>query len=624
MSLHRLGGYVPRKSIFVLAVLALMTVSVLAWGQHEKEAKESKAPQHESKPSRPANNNANRGGGQKQEGAPNRAGNRPNQDRPNQSRPNHDRPNQNRPNQNRPNQDRPNQDRPNQTRPNQGGGNRPGNDAGRPGNNPGNRPGNNTGNRPGNNNGGDRNPNRPGGNAGTRPGNGGVNRPGNAGGNRPGNAGGNFAGNRGGAGRPLPGRTVSLRGGGSVNLRPNGQVRTINRNGMMIHNNLRGGRTIVTQRNNIRIVSRGAGFGYVQRPYVVRGGRSFYSRTYYDHGVYRVGLYRGYYWGGHPYYGFYPGYWYRPAFYGWAYRPWGAPLAWGIGIGGWGWGGAPWYGYYGRWFNPYPVYPSAAFWLTDYLISANLQAAYANQAADNPGGGYDSGAANYSSNSAPDSSANYSDGGGQASNSEPVTLTPEVKQAIAEEVKAQLEAEQQQSTNPPASDGSASAQGAPAAGDQPTSADNQLPPALDPARRTFVVSSDLTVASDGDECALSPGDVITRLTDTPDGDQNVTASVSASKKGECAAGKSIQVSVEDLQDMQNHFQEQLDAGMKALAEKQGTNGMPKAPDTATTASGVPVPPPDKDAEKDLSEQQTAADQTEQQVKQETADSGGGQ
>ena len=41
------------------------------------------------------------------------------------------------------------------------------------------------------------------------------------------------------------------------------------------------------------------------------------------------------------------------------------------------------------------------------------------------------------------------------------------------------------------------------------------------------------------------------------------------------------VSVEDLQDMRNHFQEQLDSGMKDLAEKQGKGGLPKAPDTGT-------------------------------------------
>src|ERR1700722_15643548 len=410
MSMQRLGGYVPRRSGFVsgLAVFALMTVSVLAWGQHEKEAKESKAPQHESKPSRPSGGNANRGGGQSRE-------------------------NQNhasRPNQGRPHQDRPNQSRPSQDRPNQGnrpeGGNRPGGNAGRPGNPGGERPGGNAGgNRPGGN-AGDRGGNRPGGNAG-------VNRPGNAGGNRPGNAGGNrggFACNSGGAaGRPAPGRNVSLRGGGTASIRPNGQIRTINRNGMVIHNNLRGGRTIVTQRNGVRVVSTGRGYGYVQRSYVVRGGRSFYSRTYYDHGVYRVGIYRGYYWGGRNYYGYYPGYWYHPGFYGWAYHPWNAPVRWTAGIGGWGWAGTRWYGYYGGYFAPFPVYLSAAFWLPDYLIAADLQAAYAAR----PEAGADDAATGYEPAQT-----------GDASSGSPA-LTPEVKQAIAEEVKAQLAAEQQQS-----------------------------------------------------------------------------------------------------------------------------------------------------------------------------------
>ena len=146
-------------------------------------------------------------------------------------------------------------------------------------------------------------------------------------------------------------------------------------------------------------------------------------------------VYRSYYYGGHPYYGYYPAYYDNPGFYGWAYNPWAAPVAWG-----WGWGGAPWYGFYGGYFAPYAVYPSAAFWLTDYLISANLQAAYAAQAEANAaqagGGGGDAGAAPAQDNG----------GGGDqdasASNSGTVALTPEVKQAIAEEVKAQLAAEQ--------------------------------------------------------------------------------------------------------------------------------------------------------------------------------------
>lgn len=375
---------------------------------------------------------------------------------------------------------------------------------------------------------------------------------------------------------------------------------------MQIQHNLRGGRTTVRERNGVRIVTRAGGRGYVQRAYVTRGGRSYYSRTYYDHGAYRVGIYRGYYYGGYHYYGYYPGYRYHPAFYGWAVRPWGAPVYWGLGIGGWGWGGAPWFGFYGGYFAPYPVYPSAALWLTDYVIAANLQAAYAARSAANADAvaGDDQG------------QTNYGDGAGQAANSGPVTLTPEVKQAIAEEVKAQLAAEQQQSSGGQSgsSDGQAQA---------PEPANGEVPPALDPARRTFVVSSDITVVSDGQECELTAGDVITRLTDTPDADQKVTASVSASKKKDCGAGKQVAVSVEDLQDMHNHFQEQLDEGMKALAEKQGTGGLPKAPDTGTTASDVPPPPPDTTAAKDLTDQEAAADQTETQVKQESGGGPGG-
>ncbi|MGH9504932.1 MAG: hypothetical protein ACRD20_18930 [Terriglobales bacterium] len=367
---------------------------------------------------------------------------------------------------------------------------------------------------------------------------------------------------------------------------------------MRIQHNLRGERTIVTERGGVRIVARGGGRGYVQRAYVTRGGRSYYSRTYYNHGVYRVGVYRGYYYGGRHYYGYYPGYWYHPAFYGWAYRPWGAPVYWSVGTGGWGWG--PWFGFYGGYFAPYSVYPSAAFWLTDYVIAANLQAAYdARAEANAEAAGYDRG---------------YGDG--QAANSSAVTLTPEVKQAIAEEVKAQLAAEQQQSSD--GTSGSYDGRAQDGRTQVPESANDELPPALDPARRTFVVSSDITVMSNGQECDLTAGDVITRLTDTPDSRQKVTASVSASKKGDCGAGQQVAVSVEDLQDMHNHFQEQLDGGMKELAEKQGKSGLPKAPDTATTGTDVPPPSPDTSAAKDLTDQEEAADETETQVEHESS------
>ena len=282
-------------------------------------------------------------------------------------------------------------------------------------------------------------------------------------------------------------------------------------------------------------------------------------------------------------------------YYGWAYNPWAAPVYYG-----WGWGGAPWYGYYGGYFAPYPVYPSAAFWLTDYLISANLQAAYeARAAARAAAANGDNGQGNGGDQQQSQPSGNDN----SASNSGPVTLTPEVKEAIAEEVKAQLAAQQAEAQQ--ASSGSQQ--------NTATTTSQEVPAALDPARHTFIVASDLTVSSNGQECQLTAGDVIKRTSDTPDDDRKVTATVSASKKSDCATGQEVAIGVDDLQEMHNKFEEQLDNGMKDLSSKQGQNGLPKAPDTKTVPSDVPPPPPDNNAAKTLEEQQSAADQTESQV-----------
>ena len=397
-------------------------------------------------------------------------------------------------------------------------------------------------------------------------------------------------------------RSVSLKGGGTASVRSNGQIRSINRGGMHIEHGVGGGRTVVREHNGTRVVTTGHG-GYVQHAYVTRGGVSYYSRTYYAGGRYHVGVYRGYMWGGRAYYGWRPGFWFHPGFYGWGWHPWGAPVYWGIGA--WGWHG-PWWGFYAGWWNPYPYYAAPYYWLTDYMISENLQAAYAARADAQADA------------MAVDAQASAGGGGGgggdyQASGSAGVTLTPEVKEAIAQEVKEQLAAQQAQAPT------GASSNSAPA----PANASNQVPPALDPAQRTFVVDTAVTAVSNGQECGLTSGDVVTRLTDTPDGDQMVNASVSASKKGDCASGQTISVKVDDLQEMYNHFQEQITNGMSELAKKQGTGGMPAAPDTGTTVSDIPAPPPDETAAKTLQDQQAAADQTEQQVKQETAAGGGG-
>ena len=103
----------------------------------------------------------------------------------------------------------------------------------------------------------------------------------------------------------------------------------------------------------------------------------------------------------------------------------------------------------------------------------------------------------------------------------------------------------------------------------------------------------------------------------------MNASVAASKKGDCAAGAQVAVGVDDLQEMQNHFREQLTAGMGELAKKNGTGGLPKAPDTGTTKSDVPAPEPDKSAAKTIDDEDKQADATEKEVQSEEGSNGGG-
>jgi hypothetical protein len=358
---------------------------------------------------------------------------------------------------------------------------------------------------------------------------------------------------------------------------------------MAIHRNLGGGRTIVSERNGRTVVNTGRQGGYVQRAYVNRNGRSYYQRTYVVGGRSYARVYRGYEYRGYHYYGYVPGYYYHPVFYGWAYNPWVSPVYYGPAA--WGWAGTPWFGVYGGFFTPYPVYPSASLWLTDYLLAANLQAAYQAQAEANAGG----------QGPAPaDNPGPPPDNGPSASNQTP--LSPEMKQAIADEVQRQLAAEKDAAANPVASA-------------QPAPASDQVPDALNPAERVFVVASNLDVAAQtsGQECSLTAGDVVMRLADTPDTNQNVTASIQSSKKGDCVTGDTVAIGVQDLQEMHNQFRAQLDSGLQALADNSGKNGLPKAPDTATEAGEVPPPAPDAGVAQQLTAQQQQADQTEKQL-----------
>ncbi len=378
-------------------------------------------------------------------------------------------------------------------------------------------------------------------------------------------------------GRPT---SLTTRGGASARFDSHGHVASIRSGGMTINRAGRG-RTVITERaDHSRLVSMGRGRGFSERPFR-RGGHEYLNRTYYNHGRYYARAYRGYYWHGYRYYRYAPAYYYAPGFYGWAYNPWARPVAYG-----WGWGGSPWYGYYGYYFTPYPVYPSASFWLTDYIVAQNLQAAY------------DAGAASA------EPAAFHPDG--PAGSNGPV-LTPDVKKAVADEVAAIIAAEKSSAGNQSAGPG-----------------DNSAPDALDPAHKTFVVGTALSEqTSDGTTCSLSPGDVITRTSDTPDADKNVSVRVAASMKEDCAVGSDVSVSVDDLQDMHNHLREQVDDGLAALSKNQGKNGLPSGPAGNPQANPDGQAQPDQSVGNDLNQQQQQADQTEKDVDQSANGNSGG-
>jgi len=216
-----------------------------------------------------------------------------------------------------PTQHAPTNRPPTNTRPSTGMGNRPNTTMG-------NHPNNNMGNRPNNTTMGGRTntgaTGRPGSTTMGRPGaSGNVNRPGTVGnshgpmGNA--NANGRMATRPNTVNRPLPGRQVSLRGGGSAVIRPNGQIRTINRNGMQINHGMNGSRTIVSTHNGARVVTTGRNSGYVQRAYVTRGGNTYVSRTVVVNHVTYTSVYRSYSYGGYCcYYGYHPAYYYSPVY----------------------------------------------------------------------------------------------------------------------------------------------------------------------------------------------------------------------------------------------------------------------------------------------------------------------
>jgi len=374
------------------------------------------------------------------------------------------------------------------------------------------------------------------------------------------------------------------RSGGAIRTRPNGRISDVHdaRRGMDVHHSLNGNRRVMVERHDhSRIVAERGRRGYVERPYSFHG-HDYGRRAYYYHGHEYNRYYRGYGYHGVNLNVYAPGAYYNRGFYGWAYNPWTRPIHYG-----WGWGGSPWYGRYHGFFQPYSEYPSAAYWLTDYMIAQDLQAAYAAH-----------------------QEAGEADGSLSAANGPPL-MTPDVKQQIANEVKSQValeNAEAQQAAQhqdvDPGSSGIA----------------RQLADVANGHPHVFVAGGALDVVdSNGQECAISDGDALLLRTPSPPDATAVELVVLASKGGqECPKSATITVQLPDLQEMQNHMREMIDQGLQELRSKQGQGGLPQAPSSAMAqpvqSDFATVAPPANAADAaDIQQQVQQSDQAEKDV-----------
>ena len=295
---------------------------------------------------------------------------------------------------------------------------------------------------------------------------------------------------------------------------------------------------------------------------------TFVNRTYYVGGAPYVRVYQAYVWGGISMNVYAPGYFYAPAFYGWAYNPWVAPITFG-----WGWAGNPWYAYYGGYFTPYPAYASPALWLTDYYVSQTLQAAYLERQAE---------LANAQASFTP--------------------MPPDVKQQISDEVRRQIALENAEAR--------AGAQAPPDRLERNrTYAERQYLSRIRRFSRLEFAIESWGVRSQPRRCASAQSR-------TPRNASTANLMVLATKGQDCQQGATVVVGVADLQDMQNHMREMVDQGLAELQKKQGQSGIPAAPAAATaqptqTAYAAIAPPPDPNVGAELSAQTKEADQAEQ-------------
>jgi hypothetical protein len=377
--------------------------------------------------------------------------------------------------------------------------------------------------------------------------------------------------------RPVgpPNRTVTTRSGDVIHRDSSGQVRQVRMsNGTVVYHPPNAPRRVEVVRPGGRLVVASApGHGYVQRPIIVNN-TTIIKRTYIYNGVPQARIYRPRVFNGVTLAIYTPVRFYRPAFYVYAYNPWPRPI-----VFAWGWGGSPWYGYYGGYFTPYPVYASPSLWLTDYLIAATLESAYQERMA---------------AAQAASAGNMYASGGGQSA-----PMTPEVKQAIADEVRRQIDRERQNGTNP-----------------QDTNIFTDNGP------HVFVASATLMVNSSVGECTIGEGDVLQMNGAPANNSTSANLMVLSSRGQDCRKGSMVSVALQDLQEMQNQMQATIDRGMGDLQSKQGQGGLPALPQGSAGTIDSPyaqAAQPDTNVASELTAVSQEADRAEQQAVSQSAD-----
>jgi hypothetical protein len=352
-----------------------------------------------------------------------------------------------------------------------------------------------------------------------------------------------------------------------------------------------GGRVVKTERpvpgGVMRTVSYGPGHGYVEQPIAGRAG--FVRRSYVVGGSQYAVVYRNYQYNGIDFYRPVPPYVYSPAFYAWSVQPWGPPVPYG-----WGWSAQPWFGVYGGVFTPYPAYASLDLWMTDYVISSNLQRHYdAGQVdagqAQGQGQGNDDASSGDSSSSPADTDSTAD---------APPPITPELKAGIAAQVKLEMQ-EQRQS----AADGPAAVVPAPGADAEDT------PDALKPGHTIFRVVASLNVKANGQDCNLDRDDYIVR-TGELNSDGTVNIEVKASRKVDCQQGAKTQIALNDLMAMESDQLERIMDGYQVASKNGRKNGLPAGPAAGATEVPDGQTIADKGVADTLRQQQSDADKDE--------------